>query len=101
MAMRFGLFGRNEARNGGEAKAEAKVVAESLKAQVRARLGLPETAVVAVNEILCADPSCPGTETVILVMKPGAKTTAFKLQMAMVEVSAGALAEALGSPEAP
>lgn len=98
--MRFGLFGRNEARKGGEAKAEAKVVAESLKAEVRARLGLPETAAVAVNEILCADPSCPGTETVILVMKAGEKTRAFKLQMAMADVTAEALAEALDSPPA-
>lgn len=94
--MRFGLFGRNESRKGDEAKA----VAESLKVQVRAALGLPETAAIAVNEILCADPSCPGTETVILVMKPGAKTIAFKLQMAMVEVTAGALAEALDPPSA-
>jgi hypothetical protein len=95
--MRFGLFGRNEARKGDEAKA----VAESLKVQVRAVLDLSETAAVAVNEILCADPSCPGTETVILVMKPGAKTMAFKLQMAMVEVTAEALAEALDPRSAP
>jgi hypothetical protein len=99
--MRFGLFGRNEARKGDEAKAEAKVAAEALKGQVRNLLGLPETAAVAINEILCADPSCPGTETVILVMKPGAKTMAFKLQMAMVEVTAEALAEALDPRSAP
>lgn len=93
--MRFGLFGRNEARQGDEARLAAKAAAETLKARVRALLGLPETAVIAVNEILCADPGCPGTETVILVMKPGAKTRAFKLQMAMAEVTPEALAEAL------
>ena len=70
-------------------------MAESLKRQVRELLGLPETTVIAVNEILCADPSCPGTETVILVMQPGAKTQAYKLQMAMAEVTDAALAEAL------
>lgn len=89
--MRFGLFGKAES---GDAKAEAKRTAERLKAQVRDLLGLPETAAIAVNEIICADPACPGTETVILVMKPGEKTRAYKLQMAMAEVTAEALADA-------
>ena len=96
--MRFGLFGKAETRKGGDAKAEAKRVAEHLKAQVRALLGLPEAAAIAVNEILCADPACPGNETVILVMKPGEKTRAYKLQMAMAEVTAEVLAEALCHP---
>jgi len=98
--MRFGLFGRAEARRGGDAKAEAKAAAERLKEQVRAWLGLPGTAAIAVNEILCADPACPGTETVILVMKPGEKTRAYKLQMAMVEITPEALSEALAPPPA-
>jgi len=93
--MRFGLFGRGEARKGGDAKAEAKAAADRLKAQVREQLGLPEIAAIAVNEIICADPACPGTETVILVMKPGEKTRAYKLQMAMVEVTTEALAGVL------
>ncbi|RYE30825.1 MAG: hypothetical protein EOP23_17985 [Hyphomicrobiales bacterium] len=93
--MRFGLFGKPEARRGGDAKAEAKLLSERLKAQVRDLLDLPEAAVIAVSEILCADPACPGNETVILVMKPGEKTRAYKLQMAMAEVTAEALAEAL------
>jgi hypothetical protein len=93
--MRFGLFGKAETRKGADAKAEAKRVAERLKAQVRDLLGLSETAAIAVNEILCADPACPGNETVILVMKPGEKTRAYKLQMAMAAVTAEALAEAL------
>lgn len=95
--MRFGLFGKPEAGKGGDAKAEAKATAERLKAQVRELLGLPESAAIAVNEIICADPACPGSETVILVMKPGEKTRAYKLQMAMAEVAAEALAEALRS----
>ncbi|QEL24889.1 hypothetical protein FQV39_21590 [Bosea sp. F3-2] len=89
--MRLGLFGR-----GRDAKVEAKAAAERVKARVRELLGLPETAAIAVNEIICADPACPGTETVILVMKPGEKTRAYKLQMAMGEVTAEALAEVLG-----
>lgn len=92
--MRLGLFGRSRTGEGGDAKAAA----ERLKAQVRELLGLPESAAIAVNEILCADPACPGTETVILVMKPGDKTRAYKLQMAMGEVTAEALSEALAPP---
>ena len=33
---------------------------------------------VTVNEIACNDPACPGLETVILVMREGAKTRAYK-----------------------
>lgn len=87
--MRFGLFGKGK-REAGEAEAAA-----SIKQQVRTLLGLPENAAVAVNEILCADPACPGTETVILVMNPGEKTKAFKVQMALAELTPEALAEAL------
>ncbi|MGX5733764.1 hypothetical protein [Bosea thiooxidans] len=96
--MRLSLFGGREARQGGDAKALAKAAAERLKGQVRTLLSLDETVAVAVNEILCADPACPGSETVILVMKPGEKTRAFKVQMAMNEVTPEALGEALGAP---
>lgn len=87
--MRFGLFGRDK-RDAAGADAAAQV-----KRQVRELLRLPENAVIAVNEILCADPACPGTETVILVMKPGEKTRAFKAQMGLAELTPEALAEAL------
>lgn len=87
--MRFGLFGRDK-REAAGADAAAQV-----KRQVRELLGLPENAVIAVNEILCADPACPGTETVILVMKPGEKTRAFKVQMGLAELTPEALAQAL------
>lgn len=88
--MRFGLFGK-----GGADKAQASERAGRIKAQTREILGLPEAAAIAVNEIICADPACPGTETVILVMNPGEKTRAFKLQMAMADVTLEALASAL------
>ncbi len=45
----------------------------------------PETA-FAVNEIACNDPGCPGIETVILVMEPGRKTRALKIQKPLDEV---------------
>ncbi len=66
-----------------------------IKAQIRESLGLDEGVVIAVNEILCADPSCPGTETVILVMNPGQKTKAYKVPAAMAEVTPDALSAAL------
>jgi hypothetical protein len=88
--MRFGLFGR-----GGADKAKASEQADRIKPLMRELLGLPEAAAIAVNEIICADPACPGTETVILVMNPGEKTRAFKLQTAMAEVTREALQEML------
>lgn len=92
--MRFGLFGKDK-REAAGADAAAQV-----KRQVRELLDLPENAVIAVNEILCADPACPGTETVILVMKPGEKTRAFKAQMGLAELTPEALAEALSGQAA-
>ena len=88
--MRLGLFGK-----AGPDKALAAEQSVRIKALVRDALGLPEAAVIAVNEILCADPACPGTETVILVMNPGEKTKAFKLQMAMAEATPAALRDML------
>lgn len=46
----------------------------------------PETA-FAVNEIVCNDPGCPGLETVILVMEPGQKTRALKVQKTLDEIT--------------
>jgi hypothetical protein len=46
----------------------------------------PET-VLTVSEIACTDPSCPGIETVILVMEPGTKTRAYKVQKPLEEVT--------------
>jgi hypothetical protein len=89
--MRFGLFGKDK-REAAGADAAAQV-----KRQVRELLDLPENAVIAVNEILCADPACPGTETVILVMKPGEKTRALKVQMGLAELTEEALALALSA----
>ena len=54
----------------------------------------PDTA-FAVNEIVCPDPACPGTETVILVMEPGAKTRACKVTKALDEVTEQDIVDAL------
>jgi len=60
---------------------------ERVKAMARRVLqASPETA-FAVNEIACNDPGCPGIETVILVMEPGRKTRAVKVQKPLDEVT--------------
>lgn len=91
--MRLGLFGKDKAR-----KTEAAEAAARIKAETRTLLDLPEQAAIAVNEILCADPACPGTETVILVMNPGEKTRAYKAQLPMAELTREELARVLGAP---
>jgi hypothetical protein len=46
-----------------------------------------EAIAVTVSEIICADPACPGTETVILIMQPGRKSVAAKVAKTMDAVS--------------
>lgn len=48
--------------------------------------GADGKASVSVNEIICNDPSCPGTETVILVMRAGRKTEAAKVSKPAAEI---------------
>lgn len=42
---------------------------------------------ITVSEIICLDPSCPGTETVMLIMSAGAKTRAAKVTKAATDVT--------------
>ena len=56
---------------------------------------LPAEAELTVSEIVCLDPACPGTETVILVMIPGSKTRAAKVQKPAAEISEPDLRAAL------
>ncbi len=72
--------------------------ADRIKAWTRAALGLGEDAAVSVNEIICADPACPGSETVILVMVPGQRTKAYKMQAAMAEATEEVVKVAIKSP---
>jgi len=60
---------------------------ERVKDLARAALqATPDTA-LAVNEIACNDPGCPGIETVILVMQPGQKTRALKVPKPLDDVT--------------
>ena len=58
-----------------------------IKVWTRAALGAGEEVALAVNEIACLDPGCPGLETVILVMRPGERTRALKVAKAIEEVT--------------
>ncbi len=63
----------------------------------RAILALDDDATVSVNEIICADPACPGSETVILVMIPGRRTKAYKVAAAMAEATEAIVKTALST----
>jgi len=81
-----GAFGRS--RPGREA-------IERVKAYAREALAAGPDTTFAVNEIVCADPACPGTETVILVMAPGARTRACKIAKPLDAVTEQDIAAAL------
>ena len=51
---------------------------ERIKRWVRTALGLGEADTVSVNEIDCADPACPGRETVILILREGSPARSCK-----------------------
>ena len=71
----------------GGSKPEAEAL-RRVKAWAVAALGASAETAFAVNEIACTDPSCPGIETVILVMEPGRKTRALKVAKPLDAVTA-------------
>jgi hypothetical protein len=68
---------------------------DRVKAHVFAALGRNPSIGISVNEIICRDPGCPGTETIILVMVPLKKTAACKVGKAMAEVTEDDVRDAL------
>ncbi len=66
-----------------------------VKGYVFEALGRNPDIALSVSEIICRDPGCPGTETIILVMAPGRKTAACKVQKPMAEVSEDDVRDAL------
>ena len=79
-------------------KTESGAIAR-VKALAREALALPNDVALAVNEIVCADPACPGLESVILVMAPGQRTRALKVQKPLAEVEAADIVAAAASAE--
>jgi hypothetical protein len=87
--MRFGAFLRSAFGTHNQESAQ------TVKDWARAVLDAPAETAFAVNEIACTDPSCPGVETIILVMEPGRKTRAHKIQKALDEVTQQDVRDAL------
>lgn len=69
----------------GKAKPEPEVFSR-IKVWLARALRDEETTFV-VNEIICNDPGCIGTETVILLMRPRQPTRAVKVLKPMAEVT--------------
>ncbi|WP_188910713.1 hypothetical protein [Salinarimonas ramus] len=86
------------ARRFGRARPE-RAALDRVAALARETLALPEDASLSVNEIVCADPACPGTETVILLMIPGARTRAIKIQAPAEAVTRDAILAAAAAGE--
>jgi hypothetical protein len=95
--MRFGAFVRGVLS---AARADPKP-AERVRAWARATLPARDDTTFAVNEIVCTDPGCPGSETVILVMAPGRRTRACKIPKLMNDVTEQDVRRALGLEEIP
>lgn len=66
-----------------------------VKDHVVEALGRDPDVAVSVSEIVCADPGCPGEETVILVMAPGRRTAACKVGKALADVTEDDVRDAL------
>ncbi len=90
--MRLGLW-----KSGSVAPSADKAALARVKEMVRTLLALSDDVTVSVNEIVCADPACPGSETIILVMAPGQRTKAYKVQMQAADVTDEAIRSALGA----
>lgn len=68
---------------------------ERVKGFVFEALGRNPDIAISVSEIVCADPGCPGEETVILVMAPQRKTAACKVGKALALVTEDDVRDAL------
>lgn len=92
MGLPTGFLGAFRRRPGPDAAARARV------AETARRLGGfgPEVSLT-VNEIVCADPACPGTETVILIMAPGVRSRACKVAKTLEDVTEEDVVAALGA----
>jgi hypothetical protein len=88
---RFGAFLKGAL---GGARTDPAAV-QRIKDWARVALRASDDTVFAVNEIACLDPSCPGLETIILVMQPGVKTRACKLSKGLSDIAEADIVAAL------
>jgi len=84
---RADLRARNAARS-------ARIAA--IKADLVARLGLAEADAVSVNEVACTEACCPDVETVVLVMRAGRPTRAYRIARGLEAVTDDDLAVLCG-----
>lgn len=80
---------------GSRAKPKDRSAQERVKGFVFGALGSNPDIGISVSEIICRDPGCPGTETIILVMAPLKKTAACKVTKAMADVTEDDVRDAL------
>jgi hypothetical protein len=78
-----------------KSKPKDRSAQERVKGYVFAALGSNPDIGISVSEIICRDPGCPGTETIILVMPPGRKTAACKVSKVMADVTDDDVRDAL------
>lgn len=71
----------------------ARAESARVKDLVRRVFGLPEGTGLTASEIECLDPSCPGIETVILIMAEGEKVRAVKIGKPMPDILEADVAE--------
>ncbi|KQT76650.1 hypothetical protein ASG51_07205 [Methylobacterium sp. Leaf465] len=83
------LFGFGNRRPPADQEARAAIVD-----WVRRCGGLEEAITVKASEIVCADPACPGIETVILILAPGLPTRALKVGRPLPDVTEADIAAA-------
>ncbi|WP_349369861.1 hypothetical protein [Salinarimonas sp.] len=93
MAGLLSAFARRFGRDRPEPEAHGR-----LKTLAREALALSDDVALAANEIVCADPACPGLETVILVMAPGRRTRALKIGKPLAEVTPQDIRAAAAEP---
>ena len=72
--------------------AERSALSARVKDDLIAALGLGASDSLAVNEIACADPGCPDTETIVLVMRAGEATRALRIRRPLDAVGAQEIA---------
>ena len=70
---------------------------DELKRIIRLHLDLRSDHSVSISEIECGEPSCPGLETVVLILHPKEKTRAIRVPNPLAEVNETALVAALGA----
>lgn len=76
-------------------KPESNPARDAIRGWAEAALGHDPPLTLTISEIDCGDPSCPGLETIILVMREGEATQAVKIRKPMDEIGKADVIEAV------